>query len=264
VARVVWQDADHRQAQVDVSVGSDPAALRTHAQSLAFAAADPPAERGRSIGFVIAAFVLAGREPAPASPARAPAAPQARPGLAAAAGPPPGPAHPDGRRAVEAFGVLALPLSDEGGGIGAGLAARWRAADRWGLRLGLSAQTGTIGVAQASLLSLGLAAGATRVLAGSGGSSGPAVVLRVDAMLLYEALTHFSSDDPAPVRHGRWLPGAASLLELEWPLGPSAAIHVAAGLQAAFGTTEVVLHLREVAEISPWRMVTEAGFRTSF
>jgi hypothetical protein len=83
-------------------------------------------------------------------------------------------------------------------------------------------------------------------------------------MLMYEALTHFSADDPEPVHRGRFLPGGAALLEAQWRLSTSAALHLAGGLEGAFGVTRVVVRGEQVAELAAIRAVLEAGFRARF
>ena len=52
--------------------------------------------------------------------------------------------------------------------------------------------------------------------------------VRADALLLYESLSHLSSDDPEPVRRGRLVPGATALAEARWSLSPSVALFAAA------------------------------------
>ena len=37
------------------------------------------------------------------------------------------------------------------------------------------------------------------------------LAVRADALLLYQSLSHLSRDDVAPVRSGRFLPGAGAL-----------------------------------------------------
>src|SRR4029453_12785552 len=117
-----------------------------------------------------------------------------------------------------------------------------------GARLGLHARTGSVAVAQASSLAAGVSAGGLPRLLSAGASSGAwELVARAELLLMYEALTHFSSDDPEPVRRGRFLQGGAALLETQWRISPTAALHLAAGLEAAFGVTRVVVRGTQVA-----------------
>jgi hypothetical protein len=166
-------------------------------------------------------------------------------------------------RALEAFGSGALAVGGEGAGVGGGLGARLVPSERWGLHLGARARFGSIARAQSSSLELGAAAGAFVSLL-SGAAHAPDLDLRLDALLLWESLTHFSADDPTPVRQARFLPGAATALELAWPRGAPTAFHLAAGIEVAAGRTDVVVHRVKVTDLSPWRAVAELGFRTRF
>jgi hypothetical protein len=82
--------------------------------------------------------------------------------------------------------------------------------------------------------------------------------------LLYESISHLSSDDPEPVRRGRLVPGASVVAELYWSLSPAVSLLLAAGPEVAFGTTHVFVHQSEVAELGPLRLVIQAGVLASF
>jgi len=109
-----------------------------------------------------------------------------------------------------------------------------------------------------------VSAGGFRRLVASSGPRPWEFVGRAELMLMYESLTHFSADDPVPVRKGGILPGGAALLEAEWRISTSAALHLAVGLEAAFGVTRVLVRGREVAHLAPIRGVLEAGLRARF
>jgi hypothetical protein len=80
VAEVLWRDADHRHATVRVHLRRS---ARWIERSFSFGASDPAAERGRTLGFAVAAIL-----PAAASPATAPAGAIAPPSATATAGVP--------------------------------------------------------------------------------------------------------------------------------------------------------------------------------
>jgi hypothetical protein len=223
----------------------------THDQTLTFEPSDPPGERGRAIGFLIASYLLPA--PARAEPvvASAPAARGASPAQAT-------------RWALEAFGAGGLVFGGAGTGLGGGLALRTHLTGRWGLRLSGRALAGSVDAARASSLNLALAAGGFRALLGQPGSARPSLALRGEALLLRESLTHFSPGDPTPVQRGRWLSGAAVTFELEWPFAPAAAVHLGLGLELELGRTDVFVGGVEVAHLGPVRGVGEAGFRARF
>jgi hypothetical protein len=167
------------------------------------------------------------------------------------------------RWSLEAFGAGGLAFTGAGTGLGGGLALRTHWTDRWGLRVAARVRAGSIDAAEASSLNLALAAGGFRVLVGQPGSARPSLGLRAEALLLRESLTHFPPGDSAPMRRGRWLPGAAATLELELPFAPTAALHLGLGLELA-PRTDVFVGGVEVAHLGPLRGVAEAGFRARF
>src|SRR6185295_17185304 len=128
---------------------------------------------------------------------RPPPPPASSPALTATE--PPRPAPP-ARWALEAFGSGGLAIGGEGTSFGGGVAARLLGAGGWSVRLGGRLRAGEVARAQASMLALALSAGGSLVVAGGSSPSTPALALRAEVLALYEALSHFSSDDPAPVR----------------------------------------------------------------
>jgi hypothetical protein len=244
-ARVVWADADRSQASVHVFLVR---ANRFHEQRVAFQAADPEAERGRALGLVIASYLLPVVERPP------PAAPVVQLRVA----PPP----PPRRWWADAFGATGLARGGAGVGLGAGLGVRLQLNPRWGTRLGFRARVGNVAAAQATLTAASVSAGVFRTLLGD--PQGLSLGLRLEGSVLYEALTHFSSDDVGPVRRGRPIPGAAGLVELAIPIGSSAALHLGGGAEVAFGRTDVFVRGLRVAVLAPWRAIAEAGLRVRF
>jgi hypothetical protein len=241
VVRLVWDDPTQTRAALHVYLAKGD---ENHDQHVSFQPSDPAEERGRALGFVIASYLIP---------------PLARPPVVAAR-----PAIEPPRWALEGFGTAARSLQGEGSGLGGGFGIRFWAGERWGLRLGVHVRTGSVIAASASSLAAGASAGLFRVLAASEGRHGLSLLARAEGLLLYDALTHLSPDDPAPVRKGRFLPAAAALLEVEWRLAAAAALHVGGGFEQAFGATDVFVHRQPVAVVGRSRVVAEAGFRTRF
>ena len=289
VARVLWRQGG-AQATLDVYVARS--GVFTH-RALTFHPRDRAAERGRTIGLVLAALSLPSEDsrlgPAEASPTAAViAASPTRVSVSAPANPPlaestvvaPTAGAPaaggfatenkitpraPGPWALEALVAAGVAVAGSGGGLGGGVAVRRFLGDRWGARLGLQARTGSVPSAQSSSLAAGLAAG----LFGRLRPAGVAVPrwnfgARLDVLLGYEMLTHFSDDDPEPVRRGRFLPVADAWLETDWAMTPTAMLHAGIGIEAAAGSTLVVVRGLEVARISPFRAVAQLGFLLRF
>jgi hypothetical protein len=228
-------------------------------QTLRFEPRDPASERGRAVGVVIgAALRAASAQPAPPAEVVAPA-PEWQPAPVKEA------AQPGLRErfSLEAFAAGLQATGGAGSGLGGGMVLRLRPHRAWSFRLGARAHGGDVPAAQASLLGLTALLGVARTLNFPRGAM-PAVSVRTDALLLHEALSHFSSDDPQPVRRSRFLPGASAGVELAWPIGPTLGLHAAAALEAAFGTTDIVVRSVKVARVGALRGLVEAGFRAYF
>jgi hypothetical protein len=273
-ARVIWSDSGAARASIDVYLVRQDVTIH---RDMVFLPQDRPAERARAIGLVLASVLMAEEtERARAEPdAPMPADANAAAGgagasdrespVSAATSNGGDPKVAPGRWALEAFADGGLGLGGAGEGLGGGVAGRRYGPAGWGARLGAHARAGSVASAQASSLAVGLSAGGFRSLL----RAGPAraswdLAVRAEVLLLYEALTHFSDDDPVPVRRGRFLPGGAALLEAQWQISPAAALHLATGFELAFGSTRVVVRGLQVAEIAPMRGVIEVGFRARF
>jgi hypothetical protein len=256
-ARVRWADAAHARARVHAELL---ATGETLVRDILFRPADSEPERGRTLGFIVGSFIV----PAPTltadanKNARPDEMVRVQPTLAATAN-----QTRPARFGLEAFMIGAMAVGGQGDSLGGGVGLRWPAEATWGLRVGARAGVGSIPVAQASLLAAAAYAGLWRRLLPAADHtfnlSG-----RLDALLAYDALTHFSNDDPSPVRQARLLPGAAAAVELDVRLTETAAAFVAGGGEVLFGRSTVVVHERPVAELGPFRGLFEAGFRARF
>jgi hypothetical protein len=121
-----------------------------------------------------------------------------------------------------------------------------------------------LGAAQATSLSVGASAGVFRELLAAAAARSLQLSVRADAALLYESLTHFSSDDPQPVRRGRWLPALAAAVELHWDISAGAGLHLAAGGELAAGPTDVFVRGEKVTSLAAGRGLLELGVHARF
>jgi len=281
VARLTWVDARRSQANLEVHVLG--AGERRVTETLTFEATDPLGERGRAIGLVLAALLAPegrrpGDDPHVRSPSEVPAraerpAPEvANPRAAAAAdttmssppaSPPSPPPHPPWFLDAAAEGGIAV--GGAGSGLGGALGLGRRLTDRLDCRIGVRARFGEVGGrALSSVLSAGLSGGLGFTMRRATDRERLELDLRLDALLLYEALSHFSADDAEPVRKGRIVPGASLAVGARYVLGPGAAVFLGAGPELAFGRTDVVVHLEKVAELAPLRVSIQGGLRMTF
>jgi hypothetical protein len=123
---------------------------------------------------------------------------------------------------------------------------------------------GEIHDAQATVTDLAAAAGLIVFVRPPADERRFAFAFRVDALLVYELLTHLSPDDPEPVRAGHLLPGARFFVEGHLAISPTLALLLAAGPEVAFGRTDVFVHQEKVADLAPFRLVVEGGLVARF
>ncbi len=206
-----------------------------------FDAADAPDERGRTIGFTLAAMA---QEQAPALPATQRAAiPEARPrfrlDLEAAA------QVVAGSNVTSLGGLVRAAVSPIPALAFTGSAA-WRA--------------GSVGVVDGSLHVLALAGGLRIPIVHRGAFE---LALQAEGVASHEAVsrTDARGDDQG---RSRWIPGAQlSAVGGYWVL-PQLALVAALGSQVTFGSTDVVVQGRTAATLSPYRATFELGVRWRF
>lgn len=255
VARVAWVDERHTEARLEI-IGGDNGPAR--ASTITFDASDPVEERGRAIGLILAALLAPEKQAQRERSARA----EPPPIVSVVAAPPPPPAPR--RFALDAAVEGGMAIEGAGSGIGGAIGLRWQPKERVALRLGIQARFGQVAVAQAAAVDLAGAAGLVLFLAPPTDGRRYALAVRADALLIYESLSHLSSDDPEPVRGARLLPGAQALIEGQAALSPTLGLLLAVGPEFAFGRTDVFLHQAKVAELSPFRLVVAGGLVARF
>jgi hypothetical protein len=180
------------------------------------------------------------------------------------ASPPQTPPPPRRRFALDAAALGGFALAGAGSGVGGALGLRWYAGRRLGLRAGGQARFGEVASAQATALDLAVGAGLMLLVIPPSDERRFGLAVRADALLLYQSLSHLSEDDAAPIQSGRVLPGAAALLEGQWAVSPTLALFLGGGAEVAFGRTDVIVHLRKVAELAPFRLVVQGGLVAQF
>jgi hypothetical protein len=265
VARLSWADSQRLRGTVQVRVlASDRSAMET----VTFESSDPLAERGRALGLVLAALLAPENSRVPEEPRAAPAeirAPGAtvpQPAVVVATATPV--ASGSGTWSLDASAEGGVAVGGAGSGLGGTVGLGRRFMSRLGWRFGARARFGEVGEAQANLLSAGFTAGLVAAVIPRAEGGRFDLSLRLDGLVLYEALSHFSDDDTKRVRKSRVMPGAALSAEAGFLLAPGAAVVVGAGPEVVFGRTDVIVRQVNVAELVPLRVSVHAGLRISF
>lgn len=227
-------------------------------RSVTFSPEDDPAERGRTLGFVVAAIL-----PLPLAP------PEVRP-------PPPGPRPPTAGARVTAVverspvaslalaGQASLGAFDDGAttALGGGLGVGWLASRSLVLGLRAEARFGQIDDAQATTRWLGAKASASWTFLELATPRLLSLGIRGGVGLARESVTHFSSDDPAPIEQGRWA-GVADLgLEVCLWARPTVGLLLALGTDVVFGRLDLVIEDDRVATLALVRPMVALGVRT--
>lgn len=225
-------------------------------RDIGFSDRDRPEERGRTLGFTVASM-MPDAPPAPIvlPPPVLPVRPE-QPPVA-----PPLPRRWYGN--VDAVGVGAVGLGGVGGGWGAALAAVFQPRAPFGLRAAFSPRFGEIVAAKATTITLVSSLGVSLQL----GAPRPWTVgfgARVDVIVAYLQVTHFSPDDVVPDRQGRWVPGFDAAVEGTLRLTSGLAVVLSLGIEGFFGSTDVWVWGQPAATMSPLRLLGEAGIRARF
>ena len=231
-------------------------------RDLGFDERDAPEERGRAVGFALAAML-----PEDAQRPRQPPIPPP-PGLGAPLSQPvaPTPAQPPPRPPRLDLAVRAQ-LVGGAGGVGGGAGGSLEGQVFLGRWLAAHATVG-YRAAQASRAE----GTAHHLRAGAGMSVRVRIAQKLelsptfDVLVLRDAVSHLSPDldEPEPVTQSRLLPGARADLRLSWFVTESAALELAIGSEVAFGTTTIFLEGQPVTSIVPVRLGIEPGLRVRF
>jgi hypothetical protein len=260
VALVSWRDSEHLQAQLRVHMPSRD--LWTD-RSMEFTSTDSPLERGRTLGFAIAAMlpeeVLPREEGAEGGSPETPAPPD----RSTASGP---------RAAASLKAIGSLGVGGPASAAGAGVDVDLFVVRRLSLGAGGGVRNGAASPVPGSHFSMYFAAGFAwwALLPAPGADRGPSLGLRADARALYESVV--VTGGGLTGRSGRWLPAADLAVELAWSLGHSLAVVAATGAEVAFGVTDIYVEQQvngassqELKGVIPiLRAIGELGIRVQF
>jgi hypothetical protein len=255
VALVTWPSEDHARARVHLYAVKGTSWVD---RDIAFASSDAPLERGRTIGFTVAAMVppqapepVVARPPEPppanAAPRAAPVSTATRPTVAS----------------IDFVASGTVGIGGPGVAIGGDFAARWHVARSLWARAGGTLRVGEVRAAQASSSVIRVAAGVAWDPFEASAASRLSTALRGDLLLLRQSLSR-PVDEGSSVDGARWVPGVDVLVEGAWSLVPRISLLAAIGPEVAFGPTRVIVNGEAVATIPSVRIVGELGIRASF
>jgi hypothetical protein len=259
VAVLTWPDADHHRAHVHVYSARP---TRWVDRDIEFRGIDAAEERGKALGYAVAAMVLPRHEagareepepPPPPPPKREPTPPP----------PPPSPPPRERRLALDVVGTGSAGIDGDAAGFGTEASARWTFYDPLSLRLGGGLRIGEVPAAQASM-ALGRFDGGLALRVVTLGHARPLTFgVRADAVLLYQVV---SRPGPNSVTSSgtRWGPAGDALAEVAWRFVPEAAIVAAGGAEVASSRTQVLVDDRAAATIPRVRILGEFGIRALF
>ena len=259
-----WNDDAHEHARIRLRRGRDGAWIE---RTITFEPFDQPAERGRAVAYAVTAMLAT---VTPAAQEHTPIASASEADKGATTPPPPAPiAEPHKSRApigaVVATGFVVRDLAGVDNVFGGALVGDWYASRHVGLRVGGLVGAGRVDEVQASLFELGVTLGVRFQLVPATPENHLSLGVNLDALVLYQSLSHFSDDDPKPVLESRWVPGGALMLEGGWAIsGGAAALVLGVGSQILAGKLEVYTHERDAARLSQFRFVGALGVRTQF
>jgi hypothetical protein len=293
IAIVDWLDVARRHAEVRLYRRGEHSWLQ---RTVEFGSEDSALEKGRTLGFAIAAMLpdaaqaapKPGSESQPASDASRPA-PSENVSSAASAAPapiatttpapsPPPPAaseHPEtatpgvtaekhasgsrGTGSIDAALSGALVPGGTGGGFGGSLGGQLDVgAGGLSPRLDLAARAGAVAAIEGRSLTLDVAPGLAWAPLGRSSASALAWELRLAALVRYVEVSH---EGALSETRSRWLPGARLSVAGLWWFTESWALVLSVGADATFGKTEIFWKEAEVASIPPLSLLLGLGVR---
>jgi hypothetical protein len=95
-------------------------------------------------------------------------------------------------------------------------------------------------------------------------NSRAAIGLRLDALAVAAVFSRVSADTATTVYRPKWMPGADLLAEACYFFTEGAAVVLAAGGEAVFGKTSIVVDGKTVSTYDPLHPVVELGLRAGF
>ena len=262
IAEITWRDSEHRHAIVHLHVR---ASSRWIDREIGFAASDAPSEQGRTIGFTVASMLPERpvEERASASPSSSRELPPSFPD-ASTRSESSGGAPRTWMGGIDASFLGAASLGGYGGGAGGALGLERYLGQQFAVRLGASARFSDVPVAQATSFMLTAGLGLAWRTHTPTMARRLALGARIDALVMLQSLTHLDDDDTSPAHQSRWLPGADAVVEGSWLFTEGASFVLGVGGEVAFGTTAVFAKRSQVANLSPFHPLLEAGFRARF
>lgn len=221
-----------------VDPGRLTARLRLHAartdrwidRTIHFSSADVRAERGRALGFAIASMLPEG-DPELRAAAMEPVAP---------APPPVAPEPPLGRQAAELAVLTAAGLGGSARGVGGALRLERFITEHASLGASLSTRVGSIPALDVGTVTTALGVGGAWWPLPASAAHRLGVGLRVEALLLYHAVSHERASGTTEWKD-HLLPGATAQVEVTWRLLRGLELLVSAGMESAFGTIDVTV-----------------------
>ncbi len=271
VVTLRWASDNDRRATLHVRVRDG----RESERVVVFGAADPDRERGRTLGFAVAAMIpddVRGPDDAPPPP---PPKPEAVPPTPPTPAPTPSPSPPreapprssrstpidDARLWLDASAQGATGFTGTASSLGGALAVRMPLRPIV-LRLGGAVRGGEIEEVEAS----------STTFRGDAGVGFYAFVLdrqvmlgaRTGLVVFRHSLIRTDPNSGAEISGGHTLFGMEAMAEGAWVFSPRLAAVAAAGTEVAFGTTRVLVGASRITAIPALRPVAELGIRLAF
>jgi hypothetical protein len=162
--------------------------------------------------------------------------------------------------------IVGLASTGVGGsfdGFGGGLAGQYFVGTVFALRLGGGVLSGTVPEAAATTLSVLGSAGLTLAPFRTAPGRPFGFAAHVDYALIYESMTHFSTNAPSTTL-ARWQSGVQAMAEVEWLLPSLVGFVGGVGVQDVLSPTYVEVRNVQVANLPEVRLLAEIGVRARF
>lgn len=253
VVEVSWDSPSGARLQCYV-----PTSRRWIERSVTFGVDDPPVERGRTLGFLVASiFVEEPRRERPVPPPE----PKPERSKPPPASPTPSPSSPSSPRAGAAAAMTAVGPGD-GTSFGGRIVLDYRVVPSVRVGLAGEARFGTLTSAQATSRLLGVGAQATWEAWRPEPHSYVGFALAVHAVEL--RITHLSPDGPVASSKSHWFPAVQPVVGGGLGIGAASSAYAELGAEIVAGRTKVEVAGVERARTSYVTPTARIGLRTEF
>lgn len=260
---LAWHGAERLRASAHVHHATDG---RWFERNIMFNRLDAATERGRTLGFALAAMLPSTVLRAPVPETNEPAPPPPPPSPPPREPPKAEPVDRERRSRIglELTGQAAAAVDGDGHSFGGGVAGMVTIAARISLRASAAMRLGQVLPASSTSSSVVVGAGLEGLLHEASRRTPLSLGLHASAVAAHEGMTYDDGIAGRRASASRWLPGASTGLFGVWFLTDAVGVTLGAQAELLFGKTDVFVDGSHVGQLARLRIAGAGGARVRF